>query len=178
MSCILVVKELKNRKKILGMNIIYNFSSTRASQSVSSKSRSTSIARSLIYFNKNGKLSLNYGNVGIDENRDLNNNFYFNQTNCARLHKTQIKATRNIIALVIVFFVSWFPYVLLTISIQFVPDIYKHLNISVAIIPPMFAKTSAIVNPIIYALKNSRFRVLLKRMLSDIFRKFACKNTH
>lgn len=97
-----------------------------------------------------------------------------NSHNPDLFNRTQMKTTKNVILLIITFFIAWFPYTILTLSIQFVPNIDKQLHDCVFIIPPIFAKTSAVVNPIIYALRNSRFRVLIKQSFHNLKAKICC----
>lgn len=180
-SYVLIVLELKKRKRFAG--IVNKRRSTNENISGIKPSSSISLQKnhSLVYSNNSKQLKIKLYSKTIykssskldDEvsNDRMSSNTRANRTSISPISKTQMKTTKNVVILIIMFFCSWFPYAMLTILIQFVPNIDEYLNIHLATIPPIFAKTSAIVNPIIYALRNSRFRVLLKRTLKGNIKK-------
>jgi hypothetical protein len=167
MSYILIVFELKKRTNfigITGINRSENISGINSPSSVLLKRN-----HSLVYSNNSKQLKIRFYASSINKSSNeisddkITSSAKIYRKNNGSLSKVQMKTTKNVVLLIILFFCSWFPYTILTILTQFVPDIDQHLNIHLASIPPIFAKTSAIINPIIYAIRNSRFRVLLKR---------------
>jgi hypothetical protein len=168
-SYILILLELKKRKKFTGITKKNRTFNESISGINSPSSKSFKRDHSLVYSNNSKQLKIRFYASSINKSSNeisddkITSSAKIYRKNNGSLSKVQMKTTKNVVLLIILFFCSWFPYTILTILTQFVPDIDQHLNIHLASIPPIFAKTSAIINPIIYAIRNSRFRVLLKR---------------
>ena len=73
-----------------------------------------------------------------------------------------IKLIKTIILMIIMFCVSWGPYALVTIIAQFAENITSYINPFTTCVPALFAKTSHLMNPIIFTFRNKKFLKFLK----------------
>jgi hypothetical protein len=73
--------------------------------------------------------------------------------------KSELKATKNAILIVTLFSIAWFPYTVISLIAQFSKNRSLYVNPYTTTLSALFAKTSAIYNPIIYALTNRKFQM-------------------
>lgn len=73
--------------------------------------------------------------------------------------KTEIKTAKVSLTIVLGFLLSWTPYATVALIGQFGPA--ELVTPYVSEIPVMFAKASAMHNPVIYALSHPRFREVI-----------------
>ena len=70
--------------------------------------------------------------------------------------KSEIKTARIAMTIIITFLLSWTPYATVALIAQFGPQ--ELVTPYVSELPVMFAKASAMHNPLIYALSHPKFR--------------------
>jgi len=67
------------------------------------------------------------------------------------------------VAAVVVFFLSWAPYCL--VSLMATSKGEPVLSGDLSVIPELMAKASVVYNPMVYTFMNTKFRLTLKNML-------------
>lgn len=72
------------------------------------------------------------------------------------------KVTKNLFTLVICFFVTWGPYCLITLIMQFFDNRKDYVNLYVTSIPSVFAKSSVMINPLVYVLSSKKIKMKMK----------------
>lgn len=77
------------------------------------------------------------------------------------LIKREIKVAKTILICVGFFCLSWFPYAIMVLVAQFGNDIENYITPLSASLPALFAKTSTIINPIVYTLTNKNCQLFL-----------------
>jgi hypothetical protein len=75
--------------------------------------------------------------------------------------------TMNSIVIIIAFCLAWLPYGLISMFAQFSENREQFVTPHTTILPVLFAKTSVVLNPVIYFLRNQKFRTHIK----SIFRR-------
>ena len=71
--------------------------------------------------------------------------------------KRELKLIRYIFFVLLFYVVAWSPYALLTIIAQFSTDIENYVTPFTTVLTAVFAKTSTVLNPILYSLNNQHF---------------------
>jgi hypothetical protein len=74
--------------------------------------------------------------------------------------------TKNSIVIISAFCLAWLPYGLISMFAQFSENREQFVTPHTTILPVLFAKTSVVLNPIIYFLKNKNFRKHLKSIVT------------
>nr|KAG5709810.1 hypothetical protein BaRGS_032634 [Batillaria attramentaria] len=75
--------------------------------------------------------------------------------------KAEIKTAKIAMTIIMTYLMSWLPYATVALIAQFGPA--EYVTPYVSELPVMFAKASAMHNPIIYALSHPRFREVLNK---------------
>ena len=75
--------------------------------------------------------------------------------------KSELKATKNALLIITLFTIAWFPYTIVSLIAQFSENRHLYVNPYTTTITALFAKSSAIYNPIVYALTNRKFKLKL-----------------
>lgn len=75
--------------------------------------------------------------------------------------KADVQAAKVSITIFCLFFLSWFPYAL--VALMSLVGRRDHLTPYTSEIPVLFAKSSAVYNPIVYALTHPKFRLELEK---------------
>nr|QEQ50489.1 rhabdomeric opsin [Maritigrella crozieri] len=75
--------------------------------------------------------------------------------------KSDIQAAKTSVTIFVLFFLSWFPYAL--VALMSLVGRRDHLTPFTSEIPVLFAKSSAVYNPIVYALTHPKFRLQLEK---------------
>ena len=73
--------------------------------------------------------------------------------------KSEIKATKNALVIITLFTIAWFPYCIIALISQFSENRASYVTPYSSTLSALFAKTSAIYNPIVYALSNRKFKL-------------------
>jgi hypothetical protein len=73
--------------------------------------------------------------------------------------KSEIKATKNALVIITLFTIAWFPYCIISLISQFSENRAYYVTPYTGSLAALFAKTSAIYNPIVYALSNRKFKI-------------------
>lgn len=73
--------------------------------------------------------------------------------------KSEIKATKNALIIITLFTIAWFPYTIVALLAQFSENRNYYVTPYSTTLSALFAKTSAIYNPIVYALTNRKFKI-------------------
>lgn len=73
--------------------------------------------------------------------------------------KSEIKATKNALVIITLFTIAWFPYCIISLISQFSVNRAYYVTPYTGSLAALFAKTSAIYNPIVYALSNRKFKI-------------------
>lgn len=111
--------------------------------------------------------------VNVKNSQILSSNMPTKQSNFEENYsKSQLKVTRNVALYIFVYCISWGPYAAVTLICQFSDNRENYINRYTAYIPILLAKTSVLINPLIYVLNNRKIRIKLKKSISYIF----CKN--
>ncbi|OQV14161.1 putative Rhodopsin, G0-coupled [Hypsibius exemplaris] len=88
--------------------------------------------------------------------------------------KTQANITRMVIVMVMAFLLAWMPYAIVSAVVLFGGS---HLiTAPIATLPAIFAKSSIIYNPIIYAIMNPQFRIAFKNVFCRKSYAVLCKH--
>lgn len=74
------------------------------------------------------------------------------------LIKREIKVIKSVVLCVVLFCLSWAPYAIMVLLAQFGNNIEDYITPLSTSLPALFAKTSAIYNPIVYTLTNNGCR--------------------
>lgn len=90
------------------------------------------------------------------------------------LLKREIKVIRSVILCVAFFCITWFPYGIMVLYAQFGSNIEDYITPLSASLPALFAKTSAIYNPIVYTLSNKGCRKFFLKIIQE--RRFDTSN--
>lgn len=77
--------------------------------------------------------------------------------------KTELKLALVVIGVIGLWFLAWTPYAI--VALAGITDNEKYLTPITSMIPAIFCKTSACVNPYLYAVNHPRFRSELRRWL-------------
>ncbi|XP_030839863.1 rhodopsin [Strongylocentrotus purpuratus] len=77
------------------------------------------------------------------------------------------KLLKTLIAIAIAFLVAWSPYAITSMIVVFGGS--ELLSLTATTLPSLFAKSSVMINPIIYAVTSRVFRKSLKKMLTSFF---------
>jgi r-opsin len=77
----------------------------------------------------------------------------------------EMRLIRSSIVIVVMFCVSWSPYAVISLLAQHSPNRSKYVTPSTVALPTIFAKLSAVTNPIIYAFTNQDFLLSMKKRL-------------
>lgn len=78
-------------------------------------------------------------------------------------NKTEIKLALVVIGIIGIWFLSWSPYAV--VALLGITNQEKYLTPLGSMIPAVFCKTSAVLNPLIYAINHPRFKSELRRLL-------------
>ncbi|KAL5018843.1 hypothetical protein ScPMuIL_004565 [Solemya velum] len=92
------------------------------------------------------------------------------QSSCnSRIRSTrvEIRVARVAITIVVLFLLSWSPYAIVALIAQFGP--LEYVSPYVAEFLVIIAKSSAVFNPVVYALSHPRFRIALYKKLPCLF---------
>ena len=79
--------------------------------------------------------------------------------------RSEIKATKTAILSVICFICAWLPYASICILAQLSSQREEYVTPHSTSLPAMFAKSSAMYNPIIYVFTNRKFQSAIKKLL-------------
>lgn len=80
------------------------------------------------------------------------------------LVKRERQVTKMVIACVAFFCLSWFPYAIVVIIGQIGIDVERYVTPIAATLPALFAKTSAIFNPLFYTIVNPDCKIHFRRL--------------
>lgn len=80
------------------------------------------------------------------------------------MKKNEVKTAKMILALIILFIVSWSPYAIVSFICQF-GDL-ELITPWIATLPSLFAKASVVYNPIVYGMRHPHFRSSLRHLFS------------
>lgn len=80
------------------------------------------------------------------------------------LVKRERQVTKMVVACVAFFCLSWFPYAIVVITGQIGVDVEKYVTPIAATLPALFAKTSAIFNPLFYTIVNPDCKIHFRRL--------------
>ncbi|XP_048582638.1 melanopsin isoform X2 [Nematostella vectensis] len=86
-----------------------------------------------------------------------------NESVFRRQLETKRKTLRMVVAAILMFFISWSPYCIVSLIESAKGEVV--LSPGVSMIPELMAKASVMYNPVVYTLMNARFRATLKRLL-------------
>lgn len=75
----------------------------------------------------------------------------------------EIKATRMMMVFTGCYCLAWFPYAIIVLVANFAPDV-NYITPLMASLPSLFAKTSSILNALVYTLSNPKCRNHFKRL--------------
>ncbi|CAF0958412.1 unnamed protein product [Didymodactylos carnosus] len=95
------------------------------------------------------------GFQGLNDNND-DSDHHTPNTVAQSFRRTEIRATRNVVFIVIMFCLAWGPYALMALLVQF--GLRNWVNAYNTSILGIFTKTAACTNPMIYALSLTSFR--------------------
>jgi r-opsin len=94
-------------------------------------------------------------------------NTKFNQKKKAKAKATRLSAElrllRSSVITVLMFCLAWSPYAIISLLAQYSPNRSEYVTPSTVMLPTLFAKTSAVTNPILYAFTNQDFINRLKK---------------
>ena len=93
-------------------------------------------------------------NSNIYDSRDIMEKYKFIQT----IVRAEVKIVKYTSVILLIFFLSWFPYACIALIGQFGTNIHRVLTPITAFLPFLFAKTSCALNPLFFILTNSRCR--------------------
>ncbi|VDN43099.1 unnamed protein product [Dibothriocephalus latus] len=94
-------------------------------------------------------------------------------TGGARQKRSDVQAAKTSAIIITIFTISWLPYATLAL-LSLIG--YRHLLTPIsAEIALFFAKTSAVYNPVVYALTNAKFRVRLTKRMSCLMQCWHCR---
>ncbi|KAK1901093.1 Blue-sensitive opsin [Dissostichus eleginoides] len=85
------------------------------------------------------------------------------QADSASTQKAEREVTRMVVIMVFGFLVCWLPYA--SFALWVVNNRGQTFDLSLASVPSVFSKSSAIYNPVIYVLLNKQFRTCMMKML-------------
>jgi len=88
--------------------------------------------------------------------------------------KTDIRTAQIIMTLALFFCLAWMPYAIVSLIGQFGPEDEDLLSPIATTIPAFFAKTSIVVDPIVYGFSHPQFRSSVRQM----FHSFSTSNMH
>jgi len=92
------------------------------------------------------------------------------KANCASyLYKRETKAARSSILIIFLFCIAWLPYAVITLFAQFGTNIEDFINPYSTSFPAVFAKLSAISDPLVYTLSNKICRAYFKSVFKKVF---------
>lgn len=91
---------------------------------------------------------------------------------CRLMARREVQFARLTILIVSAFFLCWTPYTIVTIFCQL--GVKSFFSPTASVITVVFAKSSVALNPLIYALKEKRFRSSVKRLVNRLLRR-RCK---
>ena len=103
---------------------------------------------------KSKKLADDATSNKIDENP---RNLIERQKLFSSLIKRELKLIKYIFFVLLFYIVAWSPYAMLTIIAQFSTDIENYVTPFTTILTAVFAKTSTVLNPVLYSLNNQHF---------------------
>jgi hypothetical protein len=84
--------------------------------------------------------------------------------------KSQVKVAKKTLILILIFYCGWGPYALLTFCSQYVPNPERFVTPYTATFSAVFAKAATFLNPIIYTIICSKFRVFLMLNCVSLYR--------
>lgn len=87
-------------------------------------------------------------------------------TSKRKLKRRDLIAAQIGLMLIAIFLLAWSPYSLIALLGQFGPK--NFVTPWLAMIPSVFAKSSTLYNPIVYAVKDSRFKKAFKRYVLQL----------
>jgi len=85
------------------------------------------------------------------------------------LHKREINVARNSILKISLFCMAWTPYSIVTLLAQFGTNIESYINPYSTSLTAIFAKLSAITDPLVYTLSNKSCRNYFKSIFKKTF---------
>ena len=89
----------------------------------------------------------------------------FNRTNNGNnMVKREYQVTKSVILCISLFCISWLPYMMIIIVAQFGNNIENYITPLTASLPDLFAKSSAIFNPLIYTIINPECKIHLNHL--------------
>ena len=89
----------------------------------------------------------------------------FNRSNSGNnMVKREYQVTKSVILCISMFCISWLPYMMIIIVAQFGNNIENYITPLTASLPALFAKSSAILNPLIYTLINPECKIHLNHL--------------
>lgn len=80
-----------------------------------------------------------------------------------KFRKREFLVTKAVITFIAVFLLSWMPYIMIVIVAQIGIDIENYVTPFTVSLPCLFAKSSTILNPLIYTLINPECKAHFKR---------------
>ena len=81
-----------------------------------------------------------------------------------KLAKREHEVTKTVILCISLFCISWMPYIMTIIVAQFGFNFENSISPLFSFLPALFAKSSAIFNPLIYTLINPECKIHLKHL--------------
>lgn len=82
--------------------------------------------------------------------------------------RREIRVTRQILACVSLFCITWFPYAIVVLIAQYGSHIERFVTPVTATLPALFAKSSVVLNPILYTLTSTECRTFFRRHFSKM----------
>ena len=119
--------------------------------------RRNAIKTSLVLYDIIRRRNINFIDALIEMN--------LNRSNIGRkLAKREHRVTKTVILCISLFCISWMPYIMIIIVAQFGYNIENYITPLFSFLPALFAKSSAIFNPLIYTLINPECKIHLMRL--------------
>ena len=85
----------------------------------------------------------------------------------SKKNKQEIQLAKTAATTILLFLLSWIPYA--SVALLGITGYEQYVTPITSILPVMFAKTSAIYNPILYAITHPKFRAALRTRLPYLF---------
>ncbi len=76
---------------------------------------------------------------------------------------SEVGVIRSLVLIIIMFCLAWAPYAIMSLILQYSKNRTKYVTPNTVLIPVICAKSSATINPILYALTNKELLTKLKR---------------
>lgn len=85
-----------------------------------------------------------------------------------KFRKREFLVTKAVITFIAIFLLSWIPYIMIVIVAQIGINIENYVTPFTVSLPCLFAKSSTILNPLIYTLINPECKAHFKRLFRSI----------